>query len=193
MSSPALKRVVRRETHSSRTVAMIIAAVLVILALLYVAVEVVLRLAGLPALLLEPLATFGWIVGLPTAVPPGASTAAGIIIGIVGLVLVLLAITPGRLAKHELRLGDRAVVADNGVIASAIAQRVSEELGLRREDVRVGVGHRTIDVAIRPHLGIPLDRERAKGVVQDEIDAYGLRPRTRVSVREQRSGQKEMS
>ena len=44
MTTPAFHRIVRRETHSPRTVAMIIAVVILILALVYVGVEIVLDL-----------------------------------------------------------------------------------------------------------------------------------------------------
>ena len=51
MSTPAFRRIVRRETHSPRTVAMIIAVVILILALVYIGVEIVLHLLAQPALL----------------------------------------------------------------------------------------------------------------------------------------------
>lgn len=69
MSSPVLRRVVRRETHSPRTVAMIVAVIVVILALVYVGTEIVLSVLGQPALLLGPAAAFTGVVGLPTDVP----------------------------------------------------------------------------------------------------------------------------
>ena len=59
MSTPALRRVIRRETHSPRTVAMFVAVVLLILALAYVALEIVLSLAAQPALLVGPAAAAG--------------------------------------------------------------------------------------------------------------------------------------
>ncbi|QLD11415.1 DUF6286 domain-containing protein [Microbacterium oleivorans] len=186
MSSPVLRRVVRRETHSPRTVAMIVAVVLVILALVYVGVEIVLNLLGQPALLLGPAASLAWVVGLPTEVPVGASIAIGAVIAVLGLVLVLLAVTPGRLSKQQLMLGESAVVADNGVIASAIAQRISDDSGLPRDQVRVGVGHRAVDVTVSPAVGVPLDEARVRGVVDDELESYRLATRKRTSVRVER-------
>lgn len=186
MSSPVLRRVVRRETHSPRTVAMIVAVVLVILALVYVGVEIVLNLLGQPALLLGPAASLAWVVGLPTEVPVGASIAIGAVIAVLGLVLVLLAVTPGRLSKQQLMLGESAVVADNGVIASAIAQRISDDSGLPRDQVRVGVGHRVVDVTVSPAVGVPLDEARVRGVVDDELESYRLATRKRTSVRVER-------
>ena len=186
MSSPVLRRVVRRETHSPRTVAMIVAVVLVILALVYVGVEVVLDLAGQPALLLGPAAAFAWVVGLPTEVPTGLAVTIGVVIALVGVVLVVLAVAPGRLSKHQLVVGESAVVADNGVIASAIAQRVSDDSGLPRDQVRVGVGHRSLDVTLTPAVGVPVDEARVRGLVDDELASYRLASRLRTAVRIER-------
>lgn len=191
MSSPVLRRVVRRETHSPRTVAMIVAVVLVILALVYVGVEIVLNLLGQPALLLGPAASLAWVAGLPTEVPVGASIAIGAVIAVLGLILVILAISPGRLSKQQLMLGDSAVVADNGVIASALAQRVSDDSGLPRDQVRVGVGHRVVDVTVSPAVGVPLDEARVRSVVDSELETYRLAARKRTSVRIERPRDQE--
>lgn len=191
MSSPVLRRVVRRETHSPRTVAMIVAVVLVILALVYVGTEIVLSLAGQPALLLGPAAAFGWVVGLPTEVPVGVSIAIGAVIAVLGVILVVLAIAPGRLSKHQLVVGESAVVADNGVIASAIAQRVSDESGLPRDQVRVGVGHRSADVTLTPAVGVPVDEAQVRSTVDAEVESYRLASKLRTSVRVERPREQE--
>ena len=191
MSSPVLRRVVRRETHSSRTVAMIVAVVLVILALIYVGTEIVLNLAGQPALLLGPAAAFGWVVGLPTEVPVGVSVAIGAVIAVLGVVLVVLAVAPGRLSKHQLVVGESAVVADNGVIASAIAQRVSDESGLPRDQVRVGVGHRSVDVTLTPAVGVPVDETQVRALADAELESYRLASKLRTAVRIERPREQE--
>lgn len=183
MTSPVLRRVVRRETHSPRTVAMIVAVVIVVLALLYVAVEIILSVLGQPALLLGPAAAFAGIVGLPTQIPAGVSIGVGVGLGILGLILVVLAITPGRLSRHQFTVGESAVVVDNGVIASAIAQRISDETGLPRDQVRVGVGHRSADVTVQPALGVPVDDARIREIATAEVDSYGLAARLRTRVR----------
>ncbi|WHE36656.1 DNA/RNA endonuclease G [Microbacterium sp. BDGP8] len=191
MSSPVLRRVVRRETHSPRTVAMIVAVVLVILALIYVGTEIVLNLAGQPALLLGPAAAFGWVVGLPTEVPVGVSVAIGAVIAVLGVVLVVLAVAPGRLSKHQLVVGESAVVADNGVIASAIAQRVSDESGLPRDQVRVGVGHRSVDVTLTPAVGVPVDETQVRAIADAELGSYRLASKLRTAVRIERPREQE--
>lgn len=191
MSTPALRRVVRRETHSPRTVAMFVAVVLLILALAYVALEIVLSLAAQPALLVGPAAAAGWLVGLPTAQPAGLVIAGSVVLALIGLVFVFLAITPGRLSKHTLEAGDRAVVVDNGVIASALAQHLSEETGIARDAITVGVGHRSVDVTVRPGAGVPLEQGEVLSLAESELQTYRLTRSIRTRVRIERANEKD--
>lgn len=191
MSTPVLRRVVRRETHSPRTVAVFVAVILLILALAYIALEVVLYLAAQPALLAGPVAGWGWLVGLPTAQPAGLVIAGSVVLALIGLVFVWLALTPGRLSKHVIDGGDRAVVVDNGVIASALAQHLSDETGITRENITVGVGHRSVDVTVRPGAGIPLDKSSVQSAAQAALDSYRLSRSVRTRVRIETPTEKE--
>lgn len=186
MTGPALRRVVRRETHSPRTVAMFVAVILLILALAYIGLEIVLSLLAQPALLLGPAAAAGWLVGLPTTQPAGLVIAGSVVLAILGLVFLWLAVTPGRLSRHTVDAGERAVVVDNGVIASALAQHLSEETGLARDDVTVGVGHRSVDVTVRPGPGIPVDQAAVQAAAEAEIATYRLTRSVRTRVRIER-------
>jgi hypothetical protein len=190
MSTPALRRVIRRETHSPRTVAMFVAVVLLILALAYIGLEIVLSLAAQPALLLGPAAAAGWLVGLPTQ-PAGLVIAGGIVLAVIGLIFIWLAVTPGRLSKHALEAGDRAVVVDNGVIASALGQHIADETGIPRDDITVGVGHRSVDVTMRPGAGIPLDQATVQSVAEQELQTYRLTRSIRTRVRIERAMEKD--
>lgn len=191
MTTPAFRRIVRRETHSPRTVAMVVAVVLLILGLAYVGVEIVLYLLAQPALLLGPAAAAAAIIGLPTARPAGLVIAGGVILALLGLVFLILGLTPGRLAKHVMADDDRAVVVDNGVIAAALAQRVSVETGIPREDITVGVAHRTVDVEVRSGFGDAHDPAPITRVVDAELERYALIPGVRSRVRVQTPVERE--
>lgn len=191
MSTPVLRRVIRRETHSPRTVAMFVAVVLLILALAYIGLEIVLSLAAQPALLIGPAAAGGWLIGLPTAQPAGLVIAGSVVLALIGVIFIVLAITPGRLSKHVLDGGGRAVVVDNGVIASALAQHLAEETGLARDSITVGVGHRTVDVTVRPGIGIPLDKADVASAAEAELQTYRLAHRVRTRVRIERPAETE--
>nr|WP_201470712.1 DUF6286 domain-containing protein [Microbacterium hydrocarbonoxydans] len=191
MTTSVLRRVVRRETHSPRTVAMFVAVVLLMLALAYIGLEIVLSLAAQPALLLGPAAAGGWLVGLPTAQPAGLVIAGSVVLALIGLVFIVLALTPGRLSKHTLQAGDRAVVVDNGVIASALAQHLSEETGLARENVTVGVGHRSVDITMRPGAGVPLETGAVQSAAEAQLQNYRLGRAVRTRVRIERPTETE--
>lgn len=186
MTDSVLRTVVRRETHSPRTGAMLVVVILLVLAAVYAAVEIGLSLAGRPPLLVAPGAAFDALAALPTAVVPAALIAIGAVIAVVGLIVLVIAVAPGRLSRHEMTWGDRAVVVDNGVVASSIAQHVSLESGIARENVVVGVAHRSVDVTVRPPLGIPVDLDRLRTIVDDEVSSYRLTPSVRTHIRVER-------
>lgn len=191
MTDTVLRTVVRRETHSPRTVAMLVVVVLLLLVLAYAAVEIILDLTGAQPLLVAPGAALEAVVAAPTALMPAAFIAGGVVLALLGLLVLVLALKPGRLAKHEMAWGERAVVVDNGVIASALAQHLSNESGIARDDIEVGVAHRSVDVTVRPPVGIPVDEAQLRRIVDEEVTAYKLTPSVRSRVSVQRPDTKE--
>lgn len=191
MTDTVLRTVVRRETHSPRTVAMLVVVVLTLLVLAYAVVEIVLALLGQQPLLVSPGVALNAVVAAPTALQPVAFVVGGIVLALVGLIVLILALKPGRLSRHEMEWGERAVVVDNGVVASALAQHLSNESGIARDDIVVGVAHRTIDVTVRPPVGIPVDEAQLRRIVDEEISTYKLSPAVRTQLRVQRPDTKE--
>lgn len=191
MSSPAFRRVLRRETHSPRTVAMIIAVVLLLVVLIYIGTEIVLFLLAQPALLLGPAAAATWLIGLPTAQPGWLVAVFGVVLAVLGVIFVFLALAPGRLSKHQMQHDNRAVLVDNGVIAASVAQHLSDETGIAREDITVGVSHRTVDVTVRTAVGVPLDKDPIQQLAATEVDSYQLTPKVKTRVRVERPKQNE--
>jgi len=183
MTDSVLRTVVRRETHSPRTVAMLVVVVVLVLGLAYAAVEIILALAGRGPLLVAPGTAFDAVAALPTALTPAAIVTIGVVIALIGLVVVLLAVKPGRLSKHEMTWNDRAVVVDNGVVASALAQHLSNESGIARDNIVVGVAHRAVDVTVRPPLGIAVDQQQLRSIVETEVASYRLTPSVRTHLK----------
>ncbi|MCW2163072.1 hypothetical protein B0I12_000198 [Microbacterium hydrothermale] len=191
MTDTVLRTVVRRETHSPRTVAMLVVVVLLLLALAYAAVEIILNLTGAQPLLVSPGEALNAVVAAPTALMPVAFIVGGIVLAILGLIVLVLALKPGRLSRHEMEWGERAVVVDNGVVASALAQHLSNESGIARDDIVVGVAHRAVDVTVRPPVGIPVDEAQLRRIVDEEVAAYKLTPAVRTHLRVERPDTKE--
>lgn len=182
MTSAVLKRVVRRETHSPRTVSTVIVLALVVVAAIYVGVEIVLHLLGVGPFLVAPGAALTWLQELPDQ-HQGLVVAGGLLVAVAGVVLVWFALGAGRRPKHELGSSSYAVLVDNGVIASSVAERVRRELDLSKGAVVVGVGHRSADITVRPEPGQPVDRRHARAVAESELVGYQLSPRVRVRAR----------
>lgn len=182
MSSALLQRVVRRETHSPRTVASVVILAVIVLTAIYLGVEIILHLLGLRPLLVAPGSALAWPLGLPGH-PKGMVVTGGVLAAVAGVVLVGLALSPGRRAKHELGASSYPVIVDNGVIASAIAERVRRELDLSRGSVIVGIGHRSADITVRPEPGQTVEPSQVRAAAESELSVYQLTPRVNVRAR----------
>lgn len=115
------RRVLGRETHSSRSGLAITVASLIIVVCLVVATERVLEFLGRAPLL------FSLTDAARTASAPAADllrvvVPLGIGVALVGLFLLLAAILPARRTRHGLSTDRLAVVIDDEVIASALAR-----------------------------------------------------------------------
>ncbi|WOF23214.1 DUF6286 domain-containing protein [Microbacterium betulae] len=189
MSNAILNRIVRRETHTPRTTAMFVVVLLLAAALVYLAVEEILHLSGVGPLLWSPVDMVAWASALPTEQPRGAVAVGAAVVVLAGIVLLVLAVAPGRRSRHALDATDHAVLVDNGVIASALSRRLSEETGLSPDAIVVGVGHRTADVTVKPETGWSLDERHVREIADAEISRYGLSPSLKTRVRISRAGQ----
>ncbi|MDR6200248.1 hypothetical protein QE374_002157 [Microbacterium sp. SORGH_AS428] len=178
-SDRALARVRRRETHSPRSTAMVVAVVLLIALVAYLATEIVLVMADAPSLIAAPADLLRGLAAASGTV----MTAIGAAVALLGAVLVVIAVTPGRLAKHTMAAGDGTiVVVDNGVVAAAIAQHLSDTLGIDRRRLTVGVGHRRVDVTVRPETGLSIDLDEVRAAADAELATYRLSPSVVLSV-----------
>ncbi|WP_025156943.1 DUF6286 domain-containing protein [Leifsonia aquatica] len=174
-------RVVRRETHSPRSTAAVIVAILLITATLLVAVESVLHLLGLRPLLVAPRTIAESVLAAPSAGAP-ALIAAALTSGLVGLWLVALAILPGRRPRRHLQADHVAVVADDEMLASGLARQAARTAAVPPDAVSVSVGRRTATVRITPVSGSRIDRDEVRQAVTEEFAQAGTGHPLRVSV-----------
>lgn len=175
--------VLRRELHSSKSGIAITLAVLAVIALAWLGTECVLAALGLSALLLTPAAMAAGILALPS-VQPGWLIAAGILLALIGLALVVAALSPGRRGRHVIGAGGAAAVVDDEVIGSAMVRTAAQVAGISPDRAVAQVGRRTATVRLTPSSGIPVDRAGAQRAVQQAADGFGLSPaiRTRVTI-----------
>nr|WP_217509513.1 hypothetical protein [Pseudarthrobacter sp. C4D7] len=175
-----MRRVVYRETHSSRAVVSVAAAVLVLLLAGYGVLESGVHAVGQPAWLIEPQVAAQRIVDLPAGIPPLLLTAIGAVLAMLGLVFLLNGILPGKRARHLLggTPGEQlpAVVVDDEVIASSLARRARLAANVTPDQVMVVVSQRQVQVNVRPTSGVPVDPDRVLEAVRDELEQMLLEP-----------------
>lgn len=177
-----INRMVRRELHSSRAVASATTAAAAAGLLLWMALETALSAAGQPAVVARPLDAGRWLADAAVSAAPSLLTAAGAGLGLAGLLLLMLAVAPGRRPRHALGSSRAAVVADHEVIAAAMSRAARRQAGLAPDQVSTTVGSRSVRVTIQPTSGIPVDADAVKAAVDGELATYALRRRMRSSV-----------
>ena len=168
-------RISRRETHSPRSAAAIAVAVAVILLCSWLGTEIVLLLIGQPALLATPgdLAT-----GVASASTAPVPLLAGLAVccALLGLVLLIVAVAPGRRARHLIVSERMVTVVDDEVIASALAGRAARVGGVDPDNTRVSISRRLATVHLVPTSGQTVHHDTVLGAVRDQLDGLNLRP-----------------
>ncbi len=175
-----MRRVLYRETHSSRASVSIAAAALVLILAAYGVLESGVHAVGQPAWLIEPQVAAQRIVDLPAGISPLLLSAIGAVLAMLGLIFFLNGVLPGKRARHLLAgapgEGLPAVVVDDEVIASSLARRARLAANVTPEQVMVVVSQRQVLVNVRPTSGIPVDQDRVLDAVRDELDQMLLEP-----------------
>lgn len=181
---PDMRKVVYRETHSSRAAVAVVVAVLVMGLAGYGLLESAVHAIGQPAWLIEPQVAAERIVALPAGIPPLLLGASGAVIAMVGLFFLLNAVLPGRRARHVLNGGgsSTAVVVDDEVIASALARSARLAANVTPDQVTVVVSQRLVIVNVRPTSGVPASETAVLAAVQDELMEMSLVPTPEVQV-----------
>ena len=169
------KRLLRRETHSPRSVVAIGLASAIIAGCLYSGTELVLELLNRPALLAAPTDVVRYVSQV-NQLAPTILLGAGIIVGIIGVSLVLVALLPGRRARHEAPSDRAAVVVDDDVIAAALERRASVAARVHPDNVDVTVSRRTATVLLTPESGVIPNRFTAEKAIAEAVAYDALRP-----------------
>lgn len=175
----AYRRVLRRETHSSRTAPAVIAASVAIVILLALMVGGAWGLVD-PSIRGE---ASSWLDGIAPRESRGAMlTAAGASGVLVALVLLALAVLPGRRARRARTTERVALLVDDGVLADAVADAVAIRCRIDRRQVSTTLGRSRVIVRITPISGIPIDETAAAETAAETVSALGFTATPRVLV-----------
>ncbi|MBT2594180.1 DUF6286 domain-containing protein [Arthrobacter sp. ISL-72] len=164
-----MRRILDRETRSSRAGVSGIAAVLVVVLCGYGLLESAVRAIGQPPWLIDPETAAERIIALPQGMPPLLLGLIGAVTAMVGLFFFLNAVLPGRRARHLLADPRAGVVVDDEVIASALARRARVAANVIQEQVMVVVSQRQVTVNVRPTSGVPVSENAVLAAVLEEL------------------------
>ena len=190
-TSSTYRRVLRRETHSSRSGVAVTLAVLLVLVFAWIGTESVLAALGTAPLLVAPADAASAVLGAAGA-PAGALTAIGAVVAIVGLVLIVVSLAPGRRGRRAATADRTAAVVDDRVIARSLARTASFAGDVHPDRVSVSVGKKVALVEIDPVSGRTADLRSVEEAVRGEISSYDysptLRPRVKLSKKKGKVG-----
>jgi len=181
------KRLMRRETHSSRSVVAISLASVIIAGCLYSGTELVLELTGRPPLIAAP-SDVVRTVSQVNQIAPAILFTFGVLVAVTGLVLVLVALLPGRRARHQVESDRAAVVVDDEVVAASLARKVAVAARLDPANVDVSVSRHSATVRITPESGAVPNRFTAAKAIAEAIAYDTLRPALEPTVVVERTG-----
>jgi hypothetical protein len=188
MTTPRLyRRVVRRETHSSRSGIAIVLAVLLILVFAWIGVEAVLSVLGRPPLLVSPKDAAAATLDAASAAV-GLLTAIGAIVAVVGIILIVVSVAPGRRGRRGGSADRTVAVVDDRVVAQSVAGTAAAAGDVEPDQVRVAVGKRTVDVDVTRTSGRTADVRSMQEAVDEELESYDYTPRLRARVRLSKEG-----
>lgn len=192
MSTESLyARIVRRETHSPRSVIGIIVAIAVLVIGLYLILEIALELFQLKPVLLAPSTLIENLAEPSTALAqfiPGAVIAAGVVVAIIGVILLIVGIAPGRRARHTVSSDRGAVVIDDVVIASSLARRAAAVSGISPDQVVVSVGKSTANIVVTPTTGTLIDESAVLADAKEHLSELAVQPAITATVSVRSSG-----
>lgn len=165
------RRMLRREQHRSRSLSSNLAVGVAAVGSAYLGTEAALAALGLGPLLFAPEQLVAEIN------TPGTTALLGVAaIMVLGLVALIVAITPGRLARHVLPHDRLAVVVDDNVLASSLSRAARTAASVSSSGVRTTIGSRTALVVVTPSSGFPVDRDVVRTAAVSVIDRLAPRP-----------------
>lgn len=185
-NGPYVSYMARRETHSSRALTAVILSVLLLAGLIYLLVEFVLDQLGYDPLLASPSTMLERLAYLPKSVIFPWLAVGGVVASLIGLVLLVKALAPGSLNRHQLDSSRSAIVIDDSVLASAVSARMRQVGNLSEGQVSTAIDRSTVEVFVKPNPGRPVDTEMLSRELNNYISTLHLTPTVRAKLNVER-------
>lgn len=176
------RRIRRRSVHRSRSTAVALALVVLALVAAWIGTESVLRAIGRPPLLADPQ------TAVDAALQPDAAFVTiaeviAVVLVVLGIVLIVLALKPGRQHRSVVQHDRGAVVIDTRIVASTAANAAGTAAGVPEGNASATARGRRTEVRIVPVTGIPVDEQAVQAAVRDRLSGLDERFGQNIRVR----------
>jgi len=182
------RRVLRRETHVSRSGSVVVAVLVALVVAAAAVFAAALVFLDQNVLGIDPRAVVDGAARAPRGLVDAIVVVTGAVVAVIGLVFLLQGVLPQRRPSHTMSSRRLAIVVDDEVLASAAARaaRSATRLG---PDAAVGtVGRRTVEVVLRPAAGVEVPAVAATDAVEREFAEIDTTPSISARVRVQPTG-----
>ena len=181
------RRIRRRSVHRSRSTAVAVALVVLALVAAWIGTEAVLSAIGRPPLVADPQTVVDTALRPDAAFVTIVEVIAGVLV-VLGVVLVALALKPGRQHRSVVEHERGAVVIDSRIVASTAANAAGMAAGVPEGNASATARGRSTEVRIVPVTGVPVDEATVRAAVVERLSGLDERFGRRVRVRVEEKG-----
>lgn len=181
------RRIRRRSVHRSRSTAVAVALVVLALVAAWIGTEAVLSAIGRPPLVADPQTVVDTALRPDAAFVTIVEVIAGVLV-VLGVVLVVLALKPGRQHRSVVEHERGAVVIDARIVASTAANAAGMAAGVPEGNASATARGRSTEVRIVPVTGVPVDEASVRAAVVERLNGLDERFGRRVRVRVEEKG-----
>ena len=181
------RRIRRRSVHRSRSTAVAVALVVLALVAAWIGTEAVLSAIGRPPLVADPQTVVDTALRPDAAFVTIVEVIAGVLV-VLGVVLVVLALKPGRQHRSVVEHERGAVVIDARIVASTAANASGMAAGVPEGNASATARGRSTEVRIVPVTGVPVDEASVRAAVVERLSGLDERFGRRVRVRVEEKG-----
>ncbi|MFJ3321003.1 DUF6286 domain-containing protein [Curtobacterium sp. NPDC086286] len=181
------RRIRRRSVHRSRSTAVAVSLVVLALVAAWIGAEAVLAAIGRPPLLADPQTVVDAALR-PDAAFVTIAEVIAVVLLVLGVVLIVLALKPGRQHRSVIDHDRGAVVIDTRILASTAANAAGMAAGVPEGNASATARGRSTTVRVVPVSGIPVDDAVIRDAVRDRLSGLDERFGRRVSVTVEEKG-----
>lgn len=181
------RRIRRRSVHRSRSTAVAVALVVLVLVAAWIGTESVLRAIGRPPLLADPQSAVDAALR-PDAAFLTIAEVVAVVLVVLGVVLIILALKPGRQHRSVVEHERGAVIIDSRILASTAANAAGTAAGVPEGNASATARGRRTEVRVVPVTGMPVDEGVVRDAVRDRLSGLDERFGRSVRVRVEEKG-----